>query len=325
MKDSCRRSATQDIGPIAEHLGRPQREGRDFRANCPVCGRHTCWLRPGCDGGFICGCWLGCDWKDIKAEIRRLGFDDGYEHERASRAPPRPTSSSAPNNGWWQDLWRQTLAIEGTSAERYLERRALPPPYGARLRFHPSAKSKNQGQKPRPPAPALVGLIERFDLERGCFVAIGVTCAFVTADGGKRFPGDNRRFYGPRKGGGVWLVLDAKTSAERDAVLAGTEGELVIGEGVESVLSAMKLWGSRSGVAALCASGIETLVLPPSVRLVRIAADNDANEAGQDAAAMAWARWRREGREVRVTLPTRPDGAESFDFNDILLSTGEAS
>jgi hypothetical protein len=42
------------------------------------------------------------------------------------------------------------------------------------------------------------------------------------------------------------------------------------------------------------------------------------------AAAMAWARWRREGREVRVTLPTRPDGAESFDFNNILLSTGEA-
>jgi hypothetical protein len=282
---------------------------------------------PGCGGGFVCGCWLGCDWKDIKAEIRRLGFDDGYEDKRASRAPARATSSCtpAPNNGWWQNLWCQTLAIEGTSAERYLERRALLPPCGARLRFHPSIKSKDQDKKPRPSAPALIGLIERFDLERSRFAAIGVTCAFVTLDGGKHFPGDNKRFYGPRKGGGVWLILDAKTSADRDAVLKGTQLELVVGEGVESVLSAMKLWGSRSGVAALCASGIETLVLPPSVHRVRIAADNDVNEGGQDAAAMAWARWRREGREVRVTLPKRPDGAESFDFNDILLCMGEAS
>jgi hypothetical protein len=176
---------------------------------------------------------------------------------------------------------------------------------------------------PRQPAPALVGLIERFDLERGRFVAIGVTCTFVTADGGKRFPSDNRRFYGPRKDGGVWLVLDARTSADRDEILAGADLELVVGEGVESTLSAMRLWGARCGVAALCASGIEHLVLPPPVRHIRIAGDADLNEAGQDAAAVAWARWRREGRDVRVTLPARPDGVETWDFNDILM--GEAS
>jgi putative DNA primase/helicase len=228
--------------------------------------------------------------------------------------------TSAPNSDWSQELWRQTRATEGTAAERYLERRALPPPYGESLRFHPSIKSKDHDGKPRPPTPALVGLIERFDLEFSRFVAIGVTCTLVTVDGGKRFRDDNRRrFYGPRKCGGVWLVLEARTSADRDAILARADLELSIGEGVESTLSAMRLWGTRCGVAALCASGIETLVLPPSVHRVRIAADNDANEAGQDAAAMAWARWRGEGRTVRVTLPERPHGAGTWDFNDILM------
>jgi hypothetical protein len=60
---------------------------------------------------------------------------------------------------------------------------------------------------------------------------------------------------------------------------------------------------------------------------VRIAVDFDLNEAGQNAAVEAAERWRGERRQVRVTLPARqlPDGAESFDFNDLLLRNSEAA
>ena len=73
------------------------------------------------------------------------------------------------------------------------------------------------------------------------------------------------------------------------------ENELTVGEGLESTLSAMRLWSARAGVAALCAGGVETLVLPPTFRRVRIAADLDRNEAGQNAAVHGPDRRRREG------------------------------
>jgi putative DNA primase/helicase len=54
------------------------------------------------------------------------------------------------------------------------------------------------------------------------------------------------------------------------------------------------------------------MALPPEVRTVTIAADNDPS--GRRAAREAAARWRAEGRTVRVAMPDKP-GA---DFNDVL-------
>jgi putative DNA primase/helicase len=89
--------------------------------------------------------------------------------------------------------------------------------------------------------------------------------------------------------------------------------ELLIGEGIESTLSAMQLFG-LPGWAALCAPGIEALDLPAEVRAVVIAADNDVNGVGQRAALSAQARWIAERRSVRILLPPTP----GEDFNDIL-------
>ena len=56
-----------------------------------------------------------------------------------------------------------------------------------------------------------------------------------------------------------------------------------------------------------------TLALPKSVRSVVIAAD--ADPPGRRAADDAAARWRAEGRLVKIALPDR----SGFDFNDILM------
>ena len=74
----------------------------------------------------------------------------------------------------------------------------------------------------------------------------------------------------------------------------------------------------RTGIptwAALSAGGLRRLVLPPAPNagLVTIAADADV--VGIEAARVAALRWKGEGRQVRVIVPSRP----GTDFNDLIM------
>src|SRR5262249_60396196 len=87
---------------------------------------------------------------------------------------------------------------------------------------------------------------------------------------------------------------------------------LVMGEGLKTTLSVMQARG-LPGWAALSATGIETLILPPEANKIIIAIDRDENRRGQNAAQVAAERWLPEGRRVRAA---KPPGAG--DFNDVL-------
>ena len=75
--------------------------------------------------------------------------------------------------------------------------------------------------------------------------------------------------------------------------------ELIVGEGVESTFSAMQIFG-LAGWSAVYAGGLKTIKLPPSVRRIVIAADNDLSGVGQRNALAADDRWIAEGRSVRI-------------------------
>jgi putative DNA primase/helicase len=95
--------------------------------------------------------------------------------------------------------------------------------------------------------------------------------------------------------------------------------EIVIGEGIESSASAGLLLGLPAW-AALSATNLERgLVLPAAVRSIIIGADHDfmtrrGRRPGQEAAAIAAGRWRREGRRAHIATPDKP----GLDFNDLL-------
>ncbi len=101
--------------------------------------------------------------------------------------------------------------------------------------------------------------------------------------------------------------------------LARAGEELVVAEGVETAASVMAATGV-SAWAALSASGIERLVLPPLplAECVTIAADHDESGVGKRAAQSAAYRWIAEGRRVRIPMPPKP----GTDFNDVLLGRG---
>lgn len=95
----------------------------------------------------------------------------------------------------------------------------------------------------------------------------------------------------------------------------------MIGEGVESTLSAMQLAGIASGLACLSTSGLRGLAVPVSngvggISEAAICSDRDANNAGQDAAKTLAARLKRDNPALVVTVNIPPAGYG--DFNDYL-------
>jgi putative DNA primase/helicase len=109
-----------------------------------------------------------------------------------------------------------------------------------------------------------------------------------------------RETRGPIAGGAVRLA-----SYESDR-------ELIVTEGIETAASCMQMFGLPAW-AALSTSELKALELPPEVRNVLIAVDNDEHGAGQDASLTAMRRWQEEGRSVRRRIPNK-----SGDFNDVL-------
>jgi hypothetical protein len=96
--------------------------------------------------------------------------------------------------------------------------------------------------------------------------------------------------------------------------------ELVVGEGLETVLAAATRIPYRGAPlipawAALSTVGLRALPIIPRVQRLIILSDNDSNQEGQMAAAVTALRWRAAGRAVVTLTPPTPDS----DFNDLVL------
>jgi putative DNA primase/helicase len=90
---------------------------------------------------------------------------------------------------------------------------------------------------------------------------------------------------------------------------------LIIGEGVESTLSAMQIFKLPGWSAVYAGNLKDDLELPAEVRRIVIAVDNDESGTGEEAADVAQDRWESEGRSVRKVMPN----VIGDDFNKILM------
>jgi putative DNA primase/helicase len=185
-------------------------------------------------------------------------------------------------------VWRASESAKGTPVETYLRSRQLDLPGSPVLRFHGTLKHPSGGVWP-----AMVALVTH-GITRA---PIAIHRTFLARDGFGKAPVDPAKMMlGPCRGGVVRL------GEPSDA--------LMVGEGIESCLSAMQATGNPAW-AALSTSGLRALDLPRDIRDVIVLADGD--EPGEAAAQNAARRWGREGRCVRVARP--PTG---MDFNDLL-------
>ena len=99
--------------------------------------------------------------------------------------------------------------------------------------------------------------------------------------------------------------------------LAPAMPELLLCEGIETGLSLRQATG-KTVWACMSTSGLKSVILPPEVETVIIAADGD--EPGEKAAQEAARRFIAEGRTVKIARP--PKG---MDFNDMLQLPGDVA
>jgi hypothetical protein len=192
-------------------------------------------------------------------------------------------------------LWDEARPISGTLAEAYLTdvRRIdvsmLPPDID--LRFHPRCCFAN-GKPPCMLAllrDALTGEptgVHRVRLSPDVFIANGKV---------------QRQLLG-RQGRSVVKLWPAGS-------------ELVIGEGIETVLAAATKLSQRPAWAAISAPALAKFPVLPGVERLVILVDHD--DPGKNAAAKCIERWRCAGRHVRRLMPRTP----GTDFNDVIKGT----
>ena len=132
---------------------------------------------------------------------------------------------------------------------------------------------------------------------------VGVHATFIR-DGVKV----DRRMYAVADGAMVGSALRLQKLNGGDAI--------VIGEGIETSLSAGKITGLPAW-AAMDAGKLEKVEIPDQIRRVVIAADNDASFTGQAAAYALAKRLALAGKSVEVIVPI----TQGEDWNDYIRKT----
>jgi hypothetical protein len=259
----------------------------------------TLALRDG-DRGLIAFCHAGCSRPEIMAELRHLRLlraetRNSVATQRAQRERRGEIEDRARRVEIARQIWSSGWNPSGTPVEAYLRGRGLKLPPLPALRWTPQCWNRESGK-------GLPAMLARADGPKGEFVAVHRT--WLLLDGSRTANLSEPKWsLAPTAGAAVRLALAAET--------------LMVGEGIETCLAAMQACCTPAW-AALSASGLTALVLPPSVRQVVILADNDATGAGERAAQCAARRWLAEGRRVRIALPPQP----GTDFADVLAGHG---
>ena len=201
-------------------------------------------------------------------------------------------------------LWQRCRAIDGTHAEAYLRARGIHRCRFPALRFHPALFYRDGGGTRR--LPALVAAVTGTTGERPGHDAIcGVHRTWLDPSRPAKAP-----VARPRKALGRVHGLAVRFGAPAPATL-------LVGEGIETVLSLVTAMPDTVAAAALSAGSLGAFAPPAGLARLVIARDNDPD--GERAAERLARRCARAGVAARIVAP------EGADFNDDLLALGSAA
>jgi hypothetical protein len=217
------------------------------------------------------------------------------------RVDRKPTDNRSRQAQW---LYHASLGLRGTFGETYLLNRSIDPAVANGLRFSPSCYCRPTAENDRRTWPALIAPVTNWS---GALT--GVHRVYLDPDG---FDGPNqgkaplerpKRSLGPVAGGVVQF---------------GSPGELVVvGEGIETVLSLRTLFPWLTVHSALTAGNLARYGPHPATKRLLIAGDND--NAGRLAAGKLLASTKTKAIDAFALWPTLAD------FNADLQQVGADS
>lgn len=236
--------------------------------------------------------------RDVLDEARsflRLPRPEPVTHERQPSVPIGSPEAA-------RRLWAMSQPIRGSVAETYLRRRGI-----AELRdcpdfrFYPRCYYRPDGADPSDGAratwPALIAAVRDHDGK-----LTGVHRTWLAFDGSWKAP-----VATPRRAMGKLLGHGVRFGVATDVMAAG--------EGIETMLSLRQVASTLPVVAGLSANHLAALELPPTLRRLYLARDDDP--AGRGAVDKLAARTVEAGIEVVVL------DAELGDLNDDLRLLGQ--
>ena len=163
---------------IAEALGRPSREGRSYRCQCPVHGGRSLIVADGISGRLLVKCWAGCDFRDVFAQLRHRGF---LRHEAGgANGGPAPAAIRRARDAEARDrlhrtagaleLWTECYEAPDTIVQTYLHSRGLAGSIPSTIRMHGMMHHRESGGR----RPAMVGLVEHAERRLCCSAALAL-------------------------------------------------------------------------------------------------------------------------------------------------------
>jgi len=208
----------------------------------------------------------------------------GLPKRELPRAPARAGSSDSARR-----LFAHSRPIVGTLAETYLRNRGITERLEVvpALRFHPACFYRAHDGAPREAWPALIAAVTD-----AAGAITGVHRTWLDRDGAGKAP-----IATPRRALGHLLGNAVRFGMTSDIMIAG--------EGIETILSLRCVLPDMPTAAALSANHLAALILPPALRRLYIARDNDA--AGRHAAMRLRDRARAAGIEARILWPMTND------------------
>lgn len=258
---------------------------------------------------------------DIIAEQRGIGLSDAMRDARewlgwptrpiVCRAPveTRGETTASPKDRAARKLWDRARPIHGTVVDRYLRARRVSVKTVCRtnvstlLRFVAEAVLRKDG-KVVCYCPTMLAAIRD---GRGAF--LGVHRTYLSPSAALARTEAPRRALGRMRTGAVWAE-SASGGVSHGADI------LVVGEGLETVLSVRTALPHLPVAAALSATNLRSFVPPVGLRTLWIAQDHDG--PGEAAARFLQARLASEVPDLRVERLVPPRG----DFNDMLRIAG---
>ena len=237
----------------------------------------------------------------LRAQLGTGGLRPALDEARAFLALPAPAPAADAGEESVSEriararrLWAACRPLAGTHAERYLHERTIARCGFAALRFHPRLHYRDEAGFRR--FPALV--------------------AAVTEPGGY-VTGVHRTWLDPHRPAKAPVAAPRKTLGRTYGLavrLGRPAGPLLVGEGLETVLSVLTAVPALAGAAALAAGSLGAFSPPRRVTRLLIARDRDTE--GEAAAERLAMRCAEAGIDATVLVP------EGGDFNDDLRALG---
>jgi putative DNA primase/helicase len=281
-----------------------KRFGAELIGPCPQCGgrdrfavniRKQVFQCRGCGRtGDVIAMVQHIDGCDFRTAVRTLGgIDDVKPVVPVKSAPHLVERDDSKNTERALSIWEESEPVAGTVAEEYLRRRGLEPPESDEaVRFLWACPFGDTRY------PSLIALFRDVSTNEPRAVH-----RFALGPGGILV---GKKMLGPV--GGCAVKLDSEENVERG---------LTIAEGVETAIAA-RMKGLRPCWATGSAGGIRNFPLLAGVECLTLVVDNDhhdarGRQAGQEAAAECWRRWKDAGREV-LAFSTNKPGTDVADI-----------